>query len=345
MTRFWQKQGVTSKANNLKKIISGGSLILVFLTSFVSSAQQSDLDLLVNDLLKISSDFAIPAAEATVYQSDAGWFFSAKSLDPWQVDVSVHGNALFVPHGKSTTQVSNSDYDIIKIRGAESVEIPTAFGGDTDIFFDGKIDLFGKTTEFEFQALEGMNKKVVYHTFVQASIGLPMKTEISIRFVPIFKIDEVEILTYGIGLKHNISQYFTGVEPSDFQFAALVGYSKFEVYYEYDPLVVANIVSFDALEVNSDLWTLQLISSKSFKNSPWEIFGAVGITNSRFEYKLGGEGIALESLNNALKSLSERKTTVKGYLGFNYTWHEFMLSSALSFGNFYNYNLGLHYRL
>jgi hypothetical protein len=318
-------------------------LAFLFLFPFLSKAQEDNLGLVIGDLLKVTGDFVKPAGKATVYQSDAGWFSSAQSLGLWKIDVSIHGNALFVPGGKTTTTVSNSDFEVIHIRGAETAEVPTAFGGDTDVFFDGEIAAYGNTTEFEFQALEGLGKQVVIHPFVQVAVGLPLEIEFSIRYVPIVNIDDVEILTFGVGLKHNLNQYFQNSEPEDFQFAVLLAYSKFNVDYKFEPLDINGLAEFDALKVKSDLWSLQLISSKVFPNSPWEVSAALGITNADFDYALGGTGPALDGLNQALETIGDNEITVKGHLGGNYKIGRFSINSMIAIGEFYNLSLGVCY--
>lgn len=300
--------------------------------------------MVIGDLLKVTSDFVAPAGKATVYQSDAGWFTSARSLGLWEINVSLQGNALFVPKGNTSTKTSNSDFSVIRIRGAENAEIPTAFGGDTDIFFDGEVNVFGNHTEFEFQALEGLGKQLVIHPFVQVALGLPLETEFSIRYVPMVSIDDVDILTFGVGLKHNINQYFSNSTPEAFQFAVLLAYSKFNVNYRFEPLDINGLAEFDALEVKSDLWSLQFISSKAFSNSPWEISAALGLSLADFNFALDGEGPALKGLNQALKTVGDNEISIKGHLGANYHINQFSINTMVVFGEFYNFNLGCAYR-
>ncbi len=317
-------------------------LLFFFLTSLLR-AQDNNMGLVIGDLLKITRDFVTPAGKATVYQSDAGWFTSAHSLGLWKINVSLQGNALLVPDGKTSTKVSNADFAVIRIRGSENANIPTAFGGDTDVFFDGEVNVFGNTTQFEFQALEGLGKQVVIHPFVQVAVGLPLQTEFSIRYVPMINIDDVETLTFGVGIKHNINQYFSGSTPESFQFAVLVAYSKFNVDYWFEPLDISGLAEFDALKVKSDLWSLQLISSKTFSDS-WEVFAALGLNLADFNFTLGGKGPALKGLNQALETVGDNEVSIKGHLGANYHINQFSINTMATFGEFYNFSLGCAYK-
>lgn len=318
-------------------------------SSHQTFAQQGEINNFANDMLLLADKFASPAAEGAAYMSGGGWFVSAKNLDPWQVDFSVHANFLFVPGSKRNVSVSGSEFQTFNIRGAETAEIPSAFGEQTDVVFEGS--LFGQS--FTFDAIDGVEKQVLAHPFVQAAVGLPLGTELIVRFSPQIAVDDVQFSTLGAGLKHNINQHFLNSQPTDFQFAALISYSNYNVNYAFTPVVVDYnllgqtflIAQMEDIEVDADFWLLQLISSKEFLNSNWEVFGALGATSSSFGYTLGGRGEALNQINNALETLNNNELEVKGDLGFNYKAGNFVVSSMFSVGKFLNYNLGLHYRL
>lgn len=316
---------------------------------FHGFSQTSDIENLASEFKFLAGNFAEPAANGAAYQASAGWFSSAAASDLWAVDISVHGNILFVPEKRRNFQISNAAFaevhpgvaNILSVKGAESAEVPSAFGGATDVFFQGEI--FGQN--FEFQSLEGINKKIILHPFVQASVGLPLGTEFSLRYLPKVTVDGVDFNTYGIGLKHNLNQYFRNSYPSDFQFAAVLTYSKFDVDYAFLPVEIPGFAKMEAIAVNADIWLGQFLASKAFMDSGWEVFAALGATTASFNYELGGNGIGLPAINSELKSLSKNDVEVKADLGFNYKYQNFMLSSMFSVGKFFNYNLGLHYKL
>ena len=329
----------------MKSLLRRSGILLLILSGFATQAQQNDIDLFVNDMLKIADNFASPAAEGAAYQGSAGWFTSAESLDLWEVDLSVHGNVLLIPGKKKSTRVSSSDFATFDIRGEDNAQIPSAFGGATDVFIEGSLDFMGNQIPFEFQALEGVDKSILMHPFVQASVGIPFATDFTVRFLPQVEIDGVQLSTYGAGLKHNFNQYFLNPQPEDFQFAALVAYTKFDVNYEFTPIVIEDVADLREIEVDANLWLLQLLTSKRFRNSAWSAFGSVGVTNSDFGYVVGGSGIALAPMNAALETLSNNEMEFKGDLGITYDAGNFLFSSMFSQGKFSNLNLSLHYRM
>lgn len=324
-------------------------LILFILFSVNSYAQEGDVAKFANEMLYIADEFAGPAAEGVAYQAGAGWFTSATALKPWKVEISFQGNALFVPSNRQSFTISNNNLagvhqdggPILSLKGDESnAVVPTAFGGETDVYFEGT--LLGES--FEFQALEGVNKSVVAYPFVQANVGLPYETEFSARFLPQLTVDGVAITTYGAGVKHNFSQYFKFNNEEDFQAAAIIAYSKFDVEYEFSPVNIDNVVNLNLVNVNSNLWMASVMGSKLYGDS-FEVFGALGATNSNFNYAMGGSGVALGPINSALRGLDQSQAQFKADLGFNLYFDRFKISTMATAGKFFHLNAGLHFRI
>jgi len=318
-------------------------LFISLLLTFGFTNAQSDQDLLVEDMLLIADNFGTPAAEAAAIQSSAGWFSSARDLGEWKVEISVHGNAVFIPGSKQTKLASNKDFNILNIQGSTNALLPTVFGGDTDVVFEG--ELIGQ--EFSFDAIDGLNKEVVIHPFPQVTVGLPYGTEVALRFVPRVTINDVGVSTSGIGLKHNFAQYFKYSRPDDFQVAAVVTYSNINIDYEYTPIEISasgsKVLELNRIDVKADLWLLQGLVSKLYGD--FEVFGAMGVTSSNFDYSMGGGGSLLPTLNDELGALGGNDVKFKADLGFNYYIGNFKISSAFTAGSFFNANLGLHYKI
>ena len=144
----------------MKTLLLRSAFTILLCIPFASKAQ-NDVDLFLNDMLRIADDFATPAAEGAAYLSGAGWFTSASSLGLWEVEVSAYANFLFIPEKKKSTSISSRNYDTFNIRGSETAEIPTAFGNVSDVVFEGQI--LGE--DFEFDAIDGVNKSILAHPF------------------------------------------------------------------------------------------------------------------------------------------------------------------------------------
>ncbi len=308
-------------------------------------SQGNDVDLFIQDMLFLADGFASPASNSAVYQGTAGWFTSAESLDEWKVDVSMHVNALFVPSSKKEFTINNNDFKILSIMGGDSGAIlPTAFGGNTNVQFEGELDYLGQTIQIEnFDAIDGLDKGTLIYPFAQVSVGLPFETEVGIRVLPEMEVDGSKFSTYGIALKHNFSQYFRFNEKEDLQLAGIISYNIFDVKYEFDPVTVPEIVQLNIIDVSADLLMAELMASKRYEN--FEIFGALGVAQSDFAYKFHGSGVGLPLINQELVSLNNKEAQFKGDIGFNLYFNKFKISTMATAGNFFNINMGLHFLL
>jgi hypothetical protein len=255
------------------------------------------------------------------------------------VEVSVHGNALFVPSSQQDKIINNNQFNNLTIVGANNALLPTVYGGDTDAAYEGSI--FGQ--DFEFDAIDGLDKSVVLHAFPQVTVGLPYMTEIAVRYLPEIFINDVGISTYGVGLKHNFSQYiYKRLRPEDFQFALVANYSNFKADYKFTPIDI-QIANLDRIDVDANMYNVQLIGSKLYDT--FEVMGGFGYTNSKFDYAFGGTGGSLPTLNNQLGALGNSEGKFKGNIGFNYYVDKFKFSTVFSASGLFNANVGLHYRL
>lgn len=323
----------------MKKINHFLLIIFLFLSgkSFSQAIPEEGREI-IRDFLILADGFASPAAESAAYQGTAGWFTSARALEPWKVDISVHANALFVPSSNKEFTVSNFENLTIN-DGDGSALIPTAFGSDSEVMFNGSI----LGNEFSFQAIEGIDKGVLYYPFAQVSVGLPYGFQLGVRALPELEIDGSKFSTYGVGLKYNISQFFRYNKEEDLQLAAILAYDIFDVKYGFEQISVPNLVDLDQIDVSAGIWMAEVMASKRYEN--FEIFGALGVAQSDFEYEFGGGGLGLGLINSELSTLNDTEAQFKGDIGFNLYFDRFKISTMATAGKFVNLNLGVHFLL
>ena len=80
-------------------------IAFLFLFPIIAAAQNTyldDVEDFLTDMLLLSNKYVSPAAEAAVYQSTGSWYSSAKNLDLYQVDLSLHINALPVSNAQKS---------------------------------------------------------------------------------------------------------------------------------------------------------------------------------------------------------------------------------------------------
>jgi len=295
---------------------------------------------IINDFLILADGFATPASESAAYQATAGWFTSARALEPWKVDVSLHANALFVPSSKKEFTINDDDFENLTINdGDRAALVPTAFGTDSEVMFNGT---FGGT-DFSFQAIEGIDKGALFYPFAQVSVGLPYGFQLGVRALPELEVDGSKFSTYGAGLKYNFSQFFRFNDEEDLQLAAILAYDIFDVKYEFEQISVPNLVNLNLIDVSAGVWMAEVMASKRYED--FEIFGALGVAQSDFEYEFGGNGLGLGIVNSELATLNDKEAQFKGDIGFNLYFNSFKISTMATAGKFVNLNVGLHFLL
>jgi len=308
-----------------------------------------ELGFVVDDLLLISNKYVSPAAEAAVYQSTGSWYSSAKSLELFEVDVSLHVNALPVSNAQKSFTVNDSDFIGLDIRDAESAQVPTALGGETSVFYD--FTLGGD--DYELQTFEGANQQVFYYPYLQGSIGLWRQTELTLQYVPEVKIDASGYKTFGGAIKHNISQYWLGdnQDSQALQVAVQVAYSLFDSKVFFDGFEVTStdqnqeaLAVINSLTVDANAVTGQLIASK--RVNKFEFVGAFAVSQNKFTYTMGGDGdFLIGLLNDAFTALEDNSFMMRGNIGVNYHMHNWYVASNITIGKFLNTNFSVHYKL
>lgn len=321
---------------------------LGFYSLLTYSQAGHDLGNVLSDLALITGRYVAPAADASVYQSTASWYTSAKSLEKFEVDVSIYFNALPIAQKQKTYNIADSEFNNLDVRGGSNADVPTALGGDTSIFYDFSIN--GEA--YEMQAFEGIKENVVIHPYLQASIGLWAETDLTLRYSPSIKIDFSDYQIFGGAVKHSISQYFRPDDGTSFiEVAGLVSYSTFDLNLIFDPFELKSsdesaepLAIIDRVIVDADAWLFQLIGSKEFGS--FEVAGAFGYTSSNVHYVLGGDdGYFLDSLNIIIDQLlEETRSGVKGDLVLNYHFNNFYISTGVTLGKFLNSSLSFHYK-
>ena len=318
-------------------------LLMMFCAFPITVLAQNDVTDFIDDMLVLGGNFSEPAAKGAAYQASAGWFSSATALEKWDLRISIHGNALFVPSDEKKFSLSNSDLKILQMDQSETAMLPTAFGGKSSVNLSGEIYFNGELlAEPSFPAIEGIDRGYVPHAFLQVAIGVSAGTEVTVRAMPEVTIDDVTASTYGIGIKHNLSQYFANNYPEAFQLALGASYSKLIVGYEFEPKGAEGVVMLDEIDVDANLFMAEVIGSKQW--GAFEIFGAAGAMNSAFSYTFGGTG-EVGLVNAEVDSLEDANLQFKGDLGFNLHFGRFRLSAMGTVGEFFNTNLGLHVRI
>ena len=313
---------------------------ILFFYSAISFAQLDDVGDIAADLVFLADKYVSPAADASVYQFSGGWYTSAKKKDLWDLEISIQGNFLFIPNKSKNFTFSDSELQNLSIIGeGTSASTPTALGGKKIIGLAGTLG----EDAFEFDSPQGIDESYIKHAQFQASLGLWKGTTLIGRFSPKIQINKTYYQILGFGLQHNISQWIPGTNQSSFSLAGLITYSFYTVGDKFTPVSLP-IGELNSVIVDGQSFMFNLIASKEIDK--FNFSAAVGVTSSKFDYKVGGNGdLVINTLNRALGALNESKSILKADIGINYRINDFSVNTMFTFGSYANLLFGLNYNL
>jgi hypothetical protein len=215
----------------IRKTLKRTAVLLSFtvLFSAQSSAQFDrfdDLDINFDflrstptDAVKFLKAYMSPFANAFGAGLNGGWYNTAKPHKPLGFDITMSLNVGIVPASDNQFDVSSLGMTNIKGTGlASSVSGPQESGPAMTYEVGGNV-LAG------FNCPGGTDWKFVPVPTIQAGVGLPLGSEVKVRFVPKIRIEGGDFSLWGVGLMHNITQYLPADRLLPFDVSIFGGYT------------------------------------------------------------------------------------------------------------------------
>ena len=165
----------------------------------------------------------------------------------------------------------------------------------------------------------GIGEQSIPLLFPQASVSL-LGTEAMLRYLPELKIGETKVSLFGVGLKHNVSQYFV-LLPVDI--AVQVLYNSFNVK---DLIDVSNIA------VNAQV-------SKSF--GPFTAYGGIQYESTKFDLNYTYKGNTSSGKNLDIKASVDGDNKVRMTVGGSIKLAIFVLNADYSLSSQSTFTGGL----
>ena len=312
----------------------------------------TDVNNFVHDALWYADRFITPATDAAIYQASSAWVTTPQKKKLWDVGVSLNTNVFFVPKSNRKITIHNSDFSFFKIENATSATVPTAIGNDNQVYLVGSINDGQNQNEVRLKTPEGIDSETVIYPYIQASLGLWHGTEILAKYSYNVKLEKGHYQVYGVGLKHNISQYVKSLESKNISLSLFAGYSKEEISFNF---LDAETQQYGSLGLNEltglvDTYQFQVSGSKKWKK--FELMTGVIANVSNIKYKVDGEEgvssflIPVQSyINTRLSEIYKTKTNSIGELSGRYQFGHFYTQAVFAFGKFINTNVSLQYEL
>ncbi len=171
--------------------------------------------------------------KGAIYSSNGGWFNSAKVHKKLGVDLSLRLNASFVPSADQVFSISNLEYIT-----SEANDLPTIIGSSRQEELIVTIPPDGILPEMKttIKSPKGIKSKLplgaVPAPVLQLGIGIPFDTEVILRYSPEYHRKGIDMSFKGLGIKHNLLQYFGPIDKFPINISALASFSKMKIDYD-----------------------------------------------------------------------------------------------------------------
>jgi len=200
-------------------------MVTVLLYASSAFSQLSNIDFLRSspaDGVKFIEAYVTPWADAFGAGLNGSWYNSAKPHKFGGFDVTMGINVGIVPSSAETFDISK--LDLSSNLSPKTGNAPT-IAGPAD---EGPVMTYSQSgvTLASFNSPAGTAWKYIPVPTLQVGIGLPLGTEVKVRFIPRLPVKDGDIMLWGVGLMHSIMQYVPGNKLLPVDVSIFAGYTK-----------------------------------------------------------------------------------------------------------------------
>lgn len=327
----------------MKKVLRLSMLLLGAIAFSISAKAQTDVgDLLkfINqakgDVEKISYAYMEPLAKSVSKGFNGGWYTSAKTHKLGGFDLTIGANAVMVSSSMKTFDVSKLGLTNLAVESGSKSVTPTVLGKAED----GAVVYLNGDKNQKMTLPQGANIPTVPVPTINIGIGLPFKTDLSVRFFPTVKFGDGQSNLWGFALKNEFKEFIPVFKALPFSVSAFYGFTKYNVSWsmtdnEYADQKTKN----QKLSLDSYSYTARLLVSKSI---PFlTVYGGLGYNGASTDFVLKGnyivEGV---NLNNPISN----EFTANGFIlnaGLRLKFGVFMLFGDYTYADYSMLSAGL----
>ncbi|MEP1487104.1 MAG: DUF6588 family protein [Algibacter sp.] len=270
-------------------------MLLFFVTQFSKAQELESILLAADDASKLTENYIRPVMNGLMYSMNGGWATTAKTHKKFGFDLTISVNASMVPTADEVFQFIPSDYQFASLPNGET-SVPTVMGSDdSETTVDIRVPYQGnsyKVTSFQMPGgiTEDLPINAVPAPMVQIGFGLPSKTDIKVRYVPTLNFDDsVEASLIGLGLQHDLMQYFGPLDKLPLSVSVLAAFTKMDVTYAIEDEDSSDDIAITdgAAEFKMNTWTVQALGSLDFKIVT--LYASLGYNNGSSSIKMKGD--------------------------------------------------------
>ncbi len=262
----------------------------------------------VGDAELLFSEYLKPFASGFGAGVNTGWIDRARSHGLLGFHVKVNFSAAVVPDVDRFFMVDEIGLNYLQPVREGPVSTPTFSGSSSS---DARLQYVFEAPDgselvlADFEMPPGTGFRYIMTPMIQAGVGLPVDTELMVRFIPpVSFLDYGEIYLYGLGIKHELNQWLPGGAFLPVTFSIMGGYTSFGTSaglnvraLDFSPQ--QDIVSPDEnqsghgipdnqeISFSTDAWTINLIAGKSLPIL--SVYGGIGIEGSTTNVSVEGD--------------------------------------------------------
>ncbi len=216
-----------------KRLINTFILVAVALSVNVSFAQEQITEILkgsLNDAEKLTQAYMEPFGKMFNTSLNGGWYQAARPHKLLGFNVTIVAAVTMAPQTSKTFDVAALNLEKLELVNSQQNIAPTITGESSLPVPELR---FKDEPSATFALPNGAGLPAMPVPFVQAGIGLPFSTEITIRMLPSMDLgDYGRFNLWGIGVKNQVKDFIPGLKAIPIDLSVMLGYTKFG--YEYD---------------------------------------------------------------------------------------------------------------
>jgi len=316
--------------------------LLLPLLCWSQSGFESILLAVESDSKKIFERYLDPMMKGAIYSSNGGWYNTAKVHKKLGVDLSLRINTSFVPSADRSFTISDLEYI-----STDAESLPTIAGESRqeDLMITIPADGIYPEISTIIKSPKGIKSKLplgaIPAPVLQLGVGIPFDTEVVIRYSPEYHRNGVDMSLKGLGIKHNLLQYFGPIDKIPLNVSAFASFSNMDIDYDVQSFSSLNgsgqVAQFSLNNYNLlllasvDLLVVDFYTSFGYSggNSSFKLLG-----NYDLEYN-SSSGIPIsKSLNDPI----DMNFNVSGYKTTIGARFKFLVFSAFADFTFQRYN-------
>ena len=242
---------------------------------------QSDISNLFRsggDLNQVAKGYVKPLGIGFATGMGGSWYNTAATHHTLGFDITLKAGAIFVPTSDKTfdltglknLKVTNGEKNAPSFAGSgNGVGLSLTLPDSTYNYNGTKKTIKGQKI-LDMQTPVGV-ASVIPAVCIQGSVGLPFKTELTVRYLPQTQIKNVNCNLWGVAIKHDFKQWIPVFNKLPFSLSVMLAYTKFDMDYAFtNKITPAKLVTDSA---TTPIIYDQLASKVDYYNNNKQGFG------------------------------------------------------------------------